>query len=98
MPSSPSSLSSPEKASAEERNKNKNQNQCGHRFRCLKKCLWFFFRVFILWFFSYIYIYMSKNIFSCVLHTANTLTYFEHSFKKKNIQSFKRKCVLAWIS
>ena len=26
-----------------ERNQNRNQNQCGHRFRCLKKCLLFFF-------------------------------------------------------
>jgi hypothetical protein len=45
-------------------------------------------------------LYMSKKIFSCVLHTTNILTYFEHSsfYKKTNIQSIKRKCILAWVS
>jgi len=37
--------------------------------------------------------------FPCMLHTTNTLTYFEFVFFKKNKYSkFKRKCVLAWIS
>jgi hypothetical protein len=44
-------------------------------------------------------IHIYQNLFSCVLHTANTLTCFECSFFyiKKYIGSF-RKCVFAWIS
>jgi hypothetical protein len=33
-----------------------------------------------------------------MLHTANTLTYFEFPLKKNKYSKFKRKCVLAWIS
>ena len=40
--------------------------------------------------------YKQKKIFSYVLHTTNTLTYFEHSLKKY-IQDLK-KFILAWIS
>ena len=44
-------------------------------------------------------IHIYQNLFSCVLHTANTLTCFERSFFyiKKYIGSF-RKCVFTWIS
>jgi hypothetical protein len=46
----------------------------------------------------YIYIYIYQNLFSCVLHTANTLTCFERSFFiYKNYWKFW-KCVFAWIS
>jgi hypothetical protein len=49
---------------------------------------------------KYMYVYMSektKKMFSCVLHTANTLTCFERSFYIKKYWKF-RKCVFAWIS
>jgi hypothetical protein len=36
-----------------------------------------------------IYIYMSKKMFFCVLHTTNTLTYFEHFLFYKKKQIFK---------
>ena len=39
----------------------------------------------------------NKKMFSCVLHTANTLTCFERSFFIKKYWKF-RKCVFAWIS
>jgi len=59
-----------------------------------------FFVYLFLWLFRvhiyiYIYIYMSKKIFSCVLHTTNTLTYFEHfSFYiyKNKYSKLKKMC------
>jgi len=35
---------------------------------------------------------MSEKIFSCVLHTANTLTCFERSFFKKKILEVSKMC------
>jgi hypothetical protein len=55
-----------------------------------------FFVYLFLWLFRvHIYIYMSKKMFSCVLHTTNTLTYFEHfSFYiyKNKYSKLKKMC------